>query len=216
MALTTFRRLTRQEEIRTDDREREHHAEAERYHDVLRARGEGDLEPGTGEGLADHAHHQPSNPDAGDAAQGAGEQGVQRTLEDEHAHQVSPAHPDGACYAQLVLALGGEHHEDQEDQKHARRNRELPEEQEDAREGFPTRVGLVYGVLLDGLGLKVALFQKRFERVYGGVRARGTLDSGTLVGDEDGVDPALLPYSLLQPLQRHDHRSRGAGLAPLS
>jgi hypothetical protein len=35
----------------------------------------------------------------------------------------------------------------------------LPEEQEDAREGLPTLVGLIYGLLLDGLGLKVVLLE---------------------------------------------------------
>jgi hypothetical protein len=58
-----------------------------------------------------------------------------------------------------VLALRGEHDEDQEDQEHARRDGELPEGQEDARERLPTLVGLIYGLLLEGLGLKIVLLE---------------------------------------------------------
>jgi hypothetical protein len=34
------------------------------------------------------------------------------------------------------------------------------------------------------------------------------------VGDKYGVDPALLPHPLLQPLQRHDHRGRRGRVRP--
>src|SRR5215208_351487 len=197
-----------------DDREREHHAEAERYDHVLGACGEGDLEARACERFADYAHHQPPYPHAGDAPEGAREQGVECPLEGEHPHQVPSAHPDGARYTELVFALRGEHDEDQEDQEHASPDRELPEEQEDAREGLPTLVGLIYGLLLDGLGLQVVLLEEHSEGVPGGAGACGTLDGRALVGDEDGVDLALLPYPLLQPLQWHDHRGRRGRIRP--
>ena len=179
-----------------------------------RSCGEGDLEPGARERFADHTHHQPTDPDAGDATERAREQGVERSLEGEHAHQVPPAHPYGARYTKLVLALSGEHHEDQEDQEHARGDRELPEEQEDAREGLPALVSLVYGIFLDRLGFEVVFFEKRCQFVDGSVRACCALDGRTFVGDEDGVDAVLLPHPLLQPLQSHDHRGRGGRISP--
>jgi hypothetical protein len=127
---------------------------------------------------------------------------------------VAPAHPDGSRYTEFVLALRGEHHEDQEDQEHARRNGELPEEQEDVCEGLATLVSLIYSLPLDGLGFEIVLFQERFEVVNGCIRAGGAFDGRSLVGDENGVDPALFPHPLLQPLQRHDHRCRRGRIRP--
>src|SRR5919107_523337 len=143
------------------DRERQHHAEAECYNHVFGARGEGDRKPRARECFADHTHHQPSDTDAGDAPEGAREQGVESPLEGEHAHQVTPAHPDGAGYPELVLALRSEHHEDQEDQEHAGGHGELPEEQEDIRERLPAIIGLLYSVLLDGLGFEILILEER-------------------------------------------------------
>lgn len=129
---------------------------------------------------------------------------------------MSPAHPDGPGDAKLVLALRGEHNEDKEDQEHPGRHRELPEEQEDGRERLPTLVGLIDGVFLDGLGRKVVLPQDRTQGLDGVFGARAAFDGGAFVGDEDGVDPTLLPT-------RSCNRSSGMtidvdaeGLAPRS
>ena len=197
-----------------DDGEGEYHAEAEGYDDVLGARSEADVEALAGEGLAEHAHHQPADPDAEHAAYGARDHGVHRPLEGEHAHQVPPPHPDGPRDAELVLAFGGEHDEDQEDQEHPGGHRELPEEQEDAREGLPALVGLIYGFSLDGLGGEVVLPQDRTESLYRAARAGAALDGRALVGYEDGVDPTLLSHQLLQPLKRHDHGRGGGRVRP--
>ena len=64
--------------------------------------------------------HHPADPDAEQAAQGARHEGVERTLKGEHADQVPALHPDAAGDAELPLAFGGEHHEDQENKQVSR------------------------------------------------------------------------------------------------
>jgi hypothetical protein len=90
-----------------DDDEREHHPHAEGEEDVLGAGGEDYLEviAASGETSAQEADHHPAYPDAGDAADGAGHESVERALEGEGSDEGPALHPDGAGYTQLMLAL---------------------------------------------------------------------------------------------------------------
>ena len=145
MARTTFRRLTRQEEIRTTANVSTMPMQKARitFWGLVAKTMRKSFAP-AGEALAQEADHHPADPDAGDAAHGARHERVERALEGEGADEVGALHPDGARYAELVLALGGEHHEDQEDEEHPGRHRELPEEDEEGREDLSLAVGPVY------------------------------------------------------------------------
>ena len=131
-----------------------------------------------GEGLADHLHHHEGDPDAEDGADGGGEQVIGRPLVEERLHEVAPLGADGAGHAHLGPALGGQHHEDQEDQQDARRHREAAEGGEELDEGVARLVGGLEPVLLGWLGA---------EAESGDGLVEGRLDG---VG---GVDTAGLP-----------------------
>ena len=58
-----------------------------------------------------------ASPSPEGGADHGGQEVVGRTLEEEHLDQVTALHADCASRAHLTAALGGQHHEHQEDQQ---------------------------------------------------------------------------------------------------
>ena len=87
-----------------------------------------DLQSGVGVRRAERVgHHNDHSVGHGCAEKGSHERGgevVAKPLEDEHLDDVSAARTDRAGDPELAAALGGEHHEDEEDKEDARCNRE--------------------------------------------------------------------------------------------
>ena len=77
---------------------------------------------------------------------------------------MTPLGTHGTGHAEFVFPLGGQHHEDQEDQQDARGDGELREEQEDAAECRADVVGGLERLLLDRRHLQAGALEKGLER----------------------------------------------------
>ena len=108
---------------------------------------------------------------------GGGDEVVGRPLVEERLHEVAPLGADGPGHAHLRPPLGGQHHEDEEDQQDAGRHREAAERGEQLDEDVAGRVGGVEAVALGRLGVEPERGDGLVEGRLDGV---GGLDSGGL------------------------------------
>ena len=80
-----------------------------------------------------HPHHADRDDDAEGASDSRGEHVVSHALGKKHLHEVAALRADGADHPHLYAALGGEHHEDEEDQHHAGCDGEQSQNHEERR-----------------------------------------------------------------------------------
>ena len=88
-------------------------------------------------------------------ADGGRQEVVRDPLEREHLDEMPAARADRARDAELSSPLGGEHHEDQEDQEDARGDRERAERREEGHERVSGRIRVLDRVRLERLDLEV-------------------------------------------------------------
>ena len=140
---------------------------------------------------------------------------VGRALEQEGLHEVAAPGADRAGDAHLGAALGGEHHEDQEDQQDAGRDREAPERREHLHERGARLVGRLQAVPLHGLRLEPARLE------HGTELRRSTASCAPRRSSSpprfDTRISSTLPRHAERALrvgERHEHRRlRGSGSA---
>ena len=117
-------------------------------------------------------HEAERRADAQRRADGAGDEVVGHAFGDEGLDQVAALRADRAGHAHLGLPLGGEHHEDHEDQHDAGGDREEAEDEEEGREHVADLLGLFDGVLLDRLDLDGAVAEAEQRLALGALDER--------------------------------------------
>jgi hypothetical protein len=173
-----------------------------------------DLQAGGAERLRHHRDHPEGDRDAQCGADRRRPEVVRQPLEDEHLHEVLAPGSDRARDPQLRATLGGEGHEDQEDQQHPGDDREAAERREDRDEDVTRLVGALQVLLLDLLELEAQGGQRRAS----GMRDRiGQLGSRRLVAIVRNEHLAYLARAAQQRLgtrERQEHR-RPVGSRPV-
>ena len=154
-------------------------------------------------------HHAERDGDAENHAHHGGEEVVDEPLEQVELHQVAAPRADGAGDPELAPPLGGEHHEDQEDQQAAGEDREAAEGREDRHESVAFRVGGFERVALDRIDLEPP-------RRHDGIDDRrdlvGQLGAGELVAPVRDQHVLDLSDPVEEPLGRVERQEQGGAV----
>ena len=169
-----------------DERQQDAQADGDHHARPLDVERERDSLVEATEHARQDADHQSGDADPQQRPDHARRQRVGGAFEKEHLGQVPPLEADGAAHAHLGAPLRRKHHEDQEDEQHAHRDREEAHAEQRGGDEQPTGLRENYGVGLVG-GVRIEVEAAGDVVVPGHLRRRDHRDAAAECDLQVGV-----------------------------